>query len=194
MFNLKILFAFVLVASLTACSSNPSSGGADGTDLRPLGGQGGSDGARAPQYGDEFDMGVEIMGVELGDSVNDGSALGSDVDNMMAMEMQPIIYFAFDESELSEKNTEIAKHYAQTLLQNPNQKVILKGHTDERGSPEYNLALGERRAKSVERVMMLFGVTPSQIDTISFGEEQPAEFAHTEEAWDKNRRVEIIIQ
>lgn len=193
MFHLKSLSAVILAASLTACGSNPTSSDSDSTDLRPLGGYGGSD-AQAVQSGEDLDLGVEIIGVEIGDSVNDGSALNFDGDSMLATEMQPVIYFGFDESELNDQNTDIAKHYAQILLQNPNLSAVLKGHTDERGTPEYNLALGERRAKSVERVMMLFGVAQSQIDTVSFGEEQPVEFGHTQEAWDKNRRVEIIIE
>ena len=191
MFHLKSLFALAFVAGLTACSSNPSTDGSDSTDLKPLTG---SD-AQAVQKGQDLDLGVEIIGVEIGDSVSDGSILTSDAANNLAgMEMKPVVYFGFDQAELSDENTAIVKHYADQLMQNPDLNVVLKGHTDERGTPEYNLALGERRAKSVERVMMLFGVAQSRIETISFGEEQPDAFEHTEAAWEKNRRVEIKIQ
>ena len=191
MFHLKSLFALAFVVGLTACSSTSNLDGSDDTDLRPLGG---SD-AQAVQNGEDLDLGVEIIGVEIGDSATSGDILTSDAaNNLDSTQMMPVVYFGFDESDLSEQNTAIVKHYAQILMDNPNKTVVLKGHTDERGTPEYNLALGERRASSVERVMMLFGVAQSRIENISFGEEQPAEFEHTEAAWEKNRRVEIKIQ
>lgn len=193
MFQLKILFALALIMGLTACSSNSSKMGSEDTDLRPIGGYGAAD-SQTPQYGEDLDLGVEIMGVEIGETAYDVNEFSAYGDNLVEGEMRPIIYFGYDESELSEKNTEIAKHYSEVLLQNPKQRVLLYGHTDERGTPEYNLALGERRAKSVERVMMMFGVAQSRIESVSFGEEQPLDFGSTEAAWDKNRRVEIKIQ
>ncbi len=194
MLHLKSLFAVALIASLTACSST-SDRDSGSTDLEPIAGSGGSD-AQAVQKGEDLDLGVEIIGVEMGGKAGSGNILGSDAvgSNGAMIAYQPVVYFGFDDSNLSEQNTEIVKHYAQILMSNPDKSVVLKGHTDERGTPEYNLALGERRAKSVEQVMMLFGVNQSRIESISFGEEQPAEFAHTEQAWEKNRRVEIQIQ
>jgi peptidoglycan-associated lipoprotein len=70
--------------------------------------------------------------------------------------------------------------------------VRLEGHADERGSREYNIALGDRRAQSVRRVLLFQGASTDQIETVSYGEEQPAMSGHTEEAWAKNRRVELI--
>ena len=70
----------------------------------------------------------------------------------------------------------------------------LEGHTDERGSREYNIALGDRRAQSVRQVLLFQGASVDQIDTVSYGEEQPAVSGHTEDAWSKNRRVELIYQ
>jgi peptidoglycan-associated lipoprotein len=78
------------------------------------------------------------------------------------------------------------------LAQNPNVSVILEGHTDERGTREYNLALGERRAKSVQQLMQVQGVLPDQIQVISFGEERPVALDHSESAWRLNRRVELL--
>jgi len=190
MTHLKSLFALAFVVGLTACSSTPNEGSGD-TDLKPLGG---SD-AQAVQNGEDLDLGVEIIGVEIGGSATSGNLLTSDAANNLEVgEMKPVVYFGFDESELNEQNTPIVKHYAEFLMDNPDKKVVLKGHTDERGTPEYNLALGERRANSVQRVMMLFGVDQSRIENISFGEEQPEAFENTEAAWQKNRRVEIQIQ
>lgn len=195
MFQLKSLFAIALVASLSACSTTPDIDRSNNTDLDPL--AVGEGDAQAVQNGEDLDLGVEIIGVEQDDKSLSGDILGSDAAaaaNAAMAGYEPIVYFGFDQSELSDENTALVKHYAQILLDNPGKNVVLKGHTDERGTPEYNLALGERRAKSVEQVMMLFGVPQSRIESISFGEEQPAEFDHTEAAWEKNRRVEINIQ
>ena len=83
------------------------------------------------------------------------------------------------------------RSHADYLVANPGTRIRLEGHTDERGTREYNIALGERRAKSVERAMMLRGVAQNQINVISYGEESPVNLEHTEEAWAKNRRVVI---
>lgn len=190
----KTLLLAGIMAALTALSGCSTTGGAgDGgadTDLQPLEQQMGGQGAGG-RPGEDVDLGVEIHGIEIGNGVADGSALGQDAQGLMTY--QPIVYFGFDQSILSEENTALVKHYAQVLMDNPEKTVKLEGHTDERGSPEYNLALGEKRAKAVAQVMMLFGVNEKRIEVISFGEEQPAALEHTEEAWTLNRRVEIKI-
>lgn len=101
------------------------------------------------------------------------------------------LYFAFDSAELDAQSLKIAKAHGRYLLANPGIRLRLEGHTDERGTREYNVALGERRAKAVERVMLLQGVNRSQLSTISYGEENPVDLGHNEAAWAKNRRVEI---
>jgi len=78
------------------------------------------------------------------------------------------------------------------LSSNPDVSVVLEGHADERGTREYNLALGERRAKAVEQLLVLQGVGQNQIQVISFGEERPVALGHDEEAWRLNRRVEFL--
>ena len=85
----------------------------------------------------------------------------------------------------------IAAH-ARLLSGNPEVTVVLEGHADERGTREYNLALGERRAKAVQQLLVLQSVAQSQIQVISFGEERPVALGHDEEAWRLNRRVEIL--
>ena len=103
-----------------------------------------------------------------------------------------IIYFDFDSSEIKpEYNAVIAAH-ARYLASNASIRVRLEGNTDERGSREYNIGLGERRAQAVRRALMLQGVAESQITTVSYGEERPAVTGHTEEAWSRNRRTEIV--
>jgi peptidoglycan-associated lipoprotein len=102
------------------------------------------------------------------------------------------IYFDFDSSEVkADYNALIAAH-ARYLASNPSTRVRLEGNTDERGSREYNIGLGERRSQSVHRALTLQGVTDTQITTVSYGEERPAITGHTEEAWARNRRVDIV--
>jgi peptidoglycan-associated lipoprotein len=103
-----------------------------------------------------------------------------------------VIYFDFDSSEIRpEFVTTIAAH-AKALARNASVRIRLEGHTDERGSPEYNIGLGERRSQAVKRALLLQGVGESQVATVSYGEERPAITGATEEAWAKNRRVEFI--
>jgi len=102
------------------------------------------------------------------------------------------IYFDFDSSEIrADYNTLITAH-SRYLASNASIRVRIEGNTDERGSREYNIGLGERRAQAVRRALMLQGVAESQITTVSYGEERPAVTGHTEDAWSKNRRAEIV--
>jgi peptidoglycan-associated lipoprotein len=101
------------------------------------------------------------------------------------------IYFDFDQSQIKPKYTDILNAHASYLVAHPKQKVRLEGNTDERGTREYNIALGDRRAQSVRRYLLFQGVLPDQITTVSYGEERPADPRHTPAAWAKNRRVHI---
>lgn len=102
-----------------------------------------------------------------------------------------VIYFDYDSSEVKADSQSVVTAHADYLLAHPGTQVTLKGHTDERGSREYNIGLGERRAKAVEQLLILKGVPSRQVETVSLGEEQPAEFGHDESAWSLNRRVEL---
>jgi peptidoglycan-associated lipoprotein len=102
------------------------------------------------------------------------------------------IYFDFDSSEIKGEGTDVVAAHAKYLTANPTTRVRLEGHTDERGSREYNIGLGERRAQAVRRALMLQGANDRQISTVSYGEERPAVPGHDEAAWAKNRRVEIV--
>ena len=104
------------------------------------------------------------------------------------------IYFEFDSAALSDETLSILEAHGAFIAENGEVEVRLEGHADERGSREYNIALGDRRAQSVRRVLLIQGASADQIDTISYGEEQPASREHTEEAWAQNRRVELIYK
>ena len=105
-----------------------------------------------------------------------------------------VIYFEFDQSDIrSEFNDMLAAH-GRYLADNPNSRLRLEGHADERGSREYNIGLGERRAQAVRRVLLLQGAASGQLSTVSFGEERPAAFSSDEESWALNRRVELVYR
>jgi peptidoglycan-associated lipoprotein len=103
-----------------------------------------------------------------------------------------VIYFDFDSSEIKGEGTDIVGAHAKYLASHPTARVRLEGHTDDRGSREYNIGLGERRAQSVRRALLLQGATEAQLSTVSYGAERPAVAGHDETAWSKNRRVEVV--
>jgi len=101
------------------------------------------------------------------------------------------VYFEYNSSAIDRRSDIIVRAHARNLAQRGGSRVTLEGHADERGTRDYNLALGERRGQSVERLMAAEGAGGSTIQTISYGEERPANPAHNEAAWQQNRRVEI---
>ena len=102
-----------------------------------------------------------------------------------------IIYFDYDKSVVPDGDLAVLGAHSDYLNQTPSQRVILSGHADERGSNEYNLALGQRRADAVRDILLANGVQSNQIETLSFGEESPRAYGQNEAAWAQNRRVEI---
>ena len=100
-----------------------------------------------------------------------------------------VIYFAFDKSDIPSAAYATLKAHAQYLAGNASAKLIMEGHADERGTPEYNVALAERRAKSVVNFLVLNGAKASQFEVVSYGEEKPAELGSDELSWAKNRRA-----
>ena len=105
-----------------------------------------------------------------------------------------VIYFDFDSTEISEEARELIKSHVDYLIENSDVFVILEGHTDKRGSEGYNLALGDRRAAVVKALFIGFGLSESQLSSVSFGEEKLAVSGDSDVAHDKNRRVEIVYQ
>lgn len=103
-----------------------------------------------------------------------------------------IVYFDFDRSDIRPEFADLINSHARHLAANGGTRVRLEGHTDERGSREYNIALGERRAQAVRRALMLQGAGDGQLTTVSYGEERPAAEGGDEAAYEKNRRVEIV--
>ena len=102
-----------------------------------------------------------------------------------------MFYFDFDQSVVKQDGFADLEAHARYLSQNPGASVRLEGHADERGTREYNIALGERRANAVERLLIVNGASASQVETISYGEEKPAVMGQGEASWAQNRRVEL---
>ncbi len=132
---------------------------------------------------------AQIAEVGSGDGAGASSAAGS---RSAAAEALETIYFAFDSFLLSEEARQSLLKNAQWLKENNSVRITIEGHADERGSDEYNLALGEKRATMVKRYLVGLGIAPERLSTISYGEEKPAVKGNDESAWSKNRRAEFL--
>jgi peptidoglycan-associated lipoprotein len=167
--NNKILFSLLGAAalSLAAC------GGAETTK---------------PGVEDKS-VGADAAGIGTGADV-DGKAL--DDKGRADLLAKRRVYFSFDSSAVDDEGRAIVEAHASYLAANKNVKVVLEGHADERGTREYNLALGERRAQAVERMVKVLGLSGDRVKVVSYGEEKPVAMDHNEGAWTLNRRVEII--
>ena len=132
--------------------------------------------------------GASTSGSSLGNGMNGANGMGGDA----AGGSRKIIYFDFDKSEIKPEFADIVKTSALNLTAHPNLQMKLEGNTDERGTREYNIGLGERRAQAVRRALMLQGVSENQLTTVSFGSERPAAEGDDESAWAQNRRVELV--
>lgn len=175
---------FLLIVSLTsllfACSSDKvkddTPAAVEDLSSQRTDGETGSDDSGAQSYG-----------------TDDGSTSGfSALDDPQSPLSVRVIYFEYDSSEIRSEYRSAIEAHAAYLSQNADTTVTLEGHADERGSREYNLALGERRAQSIKQQMLLLGAASSQIRLVSYGEERPEVDGHDEASWQQNRRVEIL--
>jgi peptidoglycan-associated lipoprotein len=110
---------------------------------------------------------------------------------LLAMPTQRVVYFDFDSFVIKDDFKPLLDGYAKVLSTNKGKKLVVEGHTDERGGREYNLALGQKRAAAVVKSLTLLGATDGQLEAVSFGEERPAAQGNDESAWSKNRRAEL---
>ena len=173
----KIVTAAALVGLLAGCGGSSGTAVEDGPPEASMAGDGGSD-ARS--------SGLDDGGLGQGGAFGDSSmSSGGALDNR-------VIYFAFDESEVDADSMPVIEAHGAYLAENPGATVRLEGHADERGSREYNIGLGERRAQSVRQILLLQGVSSAQLSTVSYGEERPAVLGSDDEAWGLNRRVELV--
>jgi peptidoglycan-associated lipoprotein len=145
-----------------------------------------------PSPASEVGAGSETSGAGGANAANGGQSEEETAGPQAGLLAKRVIYFDFDSSEIKGEGTDIVGAHAKFLANNPTARIRLEGHTDDRGSREYNIGLGERRAQSVRRALLLQGATEAQISTVSYGAERPAVAGHDEAAWAKNRRVEIV--
>jgi len=115
-----------------------------------------------------------------------------DLDNPDSLLSKRVIYFDYDQSTVRPEFREIIEVHARYLSQNPSARITLEGHADERGSREYNLALGERRGNAVSSIMNAQGASGGQLNVVSYGEERPIALCSDDSCWSQNRRVEIV--
>jgi peptidoglycan-associated lipoprotein len=104
------------------------------------------------------------------------------------------VFFEFDQFVLSDSAKAVLNKKAKWLKDHPNAKALIEGHCDERGSTEYNLALGQKRAEAAMQFILALGITPARVSTISFGKEKPADPGHSEASWAKNRRAHFVLK
>lgn len=167
----KVLLVGAFALMLSACAST----------TKPTG-------SAAEQQGQQNQSGQQSTGA----AQQQGAFNGSPFENPNNPLSKTTVYFNFDSSAILSADRPIVLAHAKYLVEHPNVKVVLQGNTDERGTAEYNIALGERRAKAVSQLMQLQGVARSQIQVVSFGKEHPVALGHNEAAWRLNRRVDIV--
>ena len=149
------------------------------------------------------EMEDESAATETAASSNSGSSSsGAGSNNQLTQEQiraqnalrQTVFYFDFDVAEFQPSDRETLTYHARDLAANSGKRIRLEGHADERGTREYNLALGERRANGVLNYFIVNGASRSQIEVVSYGEERPEQSGQSEQAYGRNRRVEIVAQ
>jgi peptidoglycan-associated lipoprotein len=186
------MIAAVLAVFVSSCATTQEEVIEDGPPADGQSMEGGS------ISGGETSGGASASGLEGGTEGGTSAIAGGE---MTAAEMleQPdgplsnrTIYFEFDSAALTDESIAILETHGNFIAANGEVKVRLEGYADERGSREYNIGLGDRRAQSVRRVLLFQGASTDQIDTVSYGEERPVDPGHNEAAWAKNRRVELI--
>ena len=160
------------VETRTPVAINGGAGGAAGS-AGSIGGAGSSSGT-APQS--------KVATVDLAGSAANGGAGGK---------LGRVVYFDFDSFVVNEQFRGLIENHAKLLAATRSKRLLIEGHTDERGGREYNLALGQKRAEAVAKSLTLLGATEAQIEAVSFGKERPVNEGHDEAAWAQNRRAEL---
>ncbi|WP_372521783.1 peptidoglycan-associated lipoprotein Pal [Sulfuricaulis sp.] len=150
--------------------------------------------ATKPTPGDEKGAASAQTGSATDKSATGASLSEREKQRRAELLAQHSVHFAFDSSTIDDEARAIVEAHAAHLVANPQIKLSLEGNCDERGTREYNLALGERRAQAVEKMMKVLGVTGNRIKTVSYGEEKPLCQEHNESCWRQNRRAEIVYK
>ena len=175
----KWIFAAIVIATLAGCASKGTQ------DAAPVEDKGGSATVVAPGTSTTGVGGTGISGTATG-----GQLPHKDPSNILSQKRT--IYFDYDSDTIKDEYKATIEAHAKYLQANRQLRVTLQGNTDERGTREYNIALGQRRADNVKKLMVLLGASEVQIETVSFGKEKPHREGHDETSWAENRRVDIV--
>jgi peptidoglycan-associated lipoprotein len=175
--SMQLLAVAVLALSLAACQKPKQ--------VKPEG-----EGAATTTETGATTSGID--GESAGAGTGAGAALTAQQQALADLKSKSIVYFDYDSSEIRAEYIEVVAAHAAYLVKYPAARLRLEGHTDERGSREYNIGLGERRAQAVRRALLLQGVADAQVVTVSYGEERPAAEGGEEAAYAQNRRVELV--
>lgn len=133
-------------------------------------------------------------GVEVTPLGRDGALPRTAINDPQSPLAERLVFFEYDKSDIKPEFQDMLEAHGRYLASYPDVKIRLEGHTDERGSREYNLALAEQRAKAVRQVLLLHGAPAANLEVVSFGEEVPMTLGHDEAAWSQNRRVELVYE
>jgi len=184
-----LIFAFGLMAGCSSTGDTMDQDGMeDGSGSETTSGQQGG----STVFGGDDGSGVSSS--EMTDQQRREAEARAERAQEQAMREITTFYFDFDTSEIKQEARDVLVAHARFLQANPGQNVRIEGHADERGTKEYNLALGERRANAVQRFLVVNGAARGQTETVSYGEEKPAMMGSSESAWSQNRRVELMFQ
>ncbi|MFW6335015.1 MAG: peptidoglycan-associated lipoprotein Pal [Desulfosalsimonas sp.] len=192
--SIRLILACVLIAAMIAASSCGKKAPGPGEEAE--GDQQASEDVRAEEQKQEEDDGEdrsEISEQELEQQrrAEEEKEREKQVEEKKQEFTSEKVYFEFDDSSLTSEARQVLKQKVEWLRDNPDACIIIEGHCDERGTDEYNLALGSRRAESVKDFLVKAGVDASRLTTISYGEERPAVEGEDEDAWARNRRAEF---
>ena len=185
-----LALAFTL-AFVAGCSSTGDTMGEDG-GMSGTGADGSGQESGSTVYGGEDGSGVSSS--EMTEEQRREAEARAEQAQAEAMREITTFYFDFDTAEIKPEARDVLVAHARYLQANPDQNVRIEGHADERGTKEYNLALGERRANAVQRFLIVNGAARGQTETVSYGEEKPAVMGSSESAWAQNRRVELVFE
>ena len=176
----KLTITALVAIFLVGCQSTPTTA--------PVEDKSGATAAGTPGTGGASTSGTQSGGVS-GSTTGTGANPLRDPNNILSKRS---VYFEFDSFSVADQYKPIVEAHARYLAANRTARVTLQGHADERGSREYNIALGQKRADAVKRAMTLMGVQDVVIETVSYGKEKPKREGHDEAAWAENRRVDIV--
>jgi peptidoglycan-associated lipoprotein len=179
--TMRAIWIAVFTAGLAACSSSPTEQAPAGVEDRTT-----ATPAQRPDTATSAPVTkVDVTGTGL---------TGQDPAVKIGVLAQRSIFYDLDQYDIQDQYKPLVEAHARYLRDNPGRKMLVQGNTDERGSREYNISLGQKRSEGVKKMLLLLGAREDQVESVSLGEEKPRSEAHDEAAWSQNRRSDILYQ